>query len=70
MKARGFEDIEIVERIPGHPNVLAHKRVTKKGLHLPLMVIWTFYLHKIIINGYILHLAVILRMVKFTEEVP
>lgn len=29
MRARGFEDIEVIERIPGHPNVLAHIRGTE-----------------------------------------
>jgi succinyl-diaminopimelate desuccinylase len=31
MKARGFQDIEIVERIPGHPNVLAHIKGNEEG---------------------------------------
>lgn len=31
MKVRGFQDIEIVERIPGHPNVLAHIKGNEEG---------------------------------------
>lgn len=31
MRARGFHDIEIAERIPDHPNVLAHLRGTVDG---------------------------------------
>lgn len=31
MKKRGFQDIEIVERIPGHPNVLGHIKGVEEG---------------------------------------